>query len=197
MFMRGHFGLGQGAAVSVLFVAGLGSLAGVLISGRTADRMTSNGMPTARVLVGAISYFGAAAMLLPALLLGPLGLALPLLALAAAGLSAPNPPLDAARLDIIPSGLWGRAEGVRTMLRQTAHAGAPLVFGLVADALGGTGGSFGVQGAISSASAHALDITFLIMLIPLAANGGLLLLARTSYASDMATAVASETASRR
>jgi hypothetical protein len=31
----------------------------------------------------------------------------------------------------------------------------------------------------------------------LAANGGLLLLARRSYAADIATAVASETASRR
>jgi predicted MFS family arabinose efflux permease len=197
VFVRGHFGLPQATAVTVLFVAGLGSLAGVLTSGRLADRLTARGMPSARIVVGAVSYFIASIVLLPALLVGSVGLALPLLAVAAAGLAAPNPPLDAARLDIMPSGLWGRAEGVRTMLRQTAQAAAPLVFGFVADALGGTGGSFGVRGAVSPASAHALDITFLIMLLPLAANGGLLLCARRTYAADVATAVASEAASRR
>jgi MFS family permease len=197
VFVRGHFGLGQSAAIAVLFVAGLGSLAGVLTSGRLADRLVSRGTPTARVLVGAICYFGAAAVLLPALLVGSVALALPLLAVAAAGLAAPNPPLDAARLDIIPSGLWGRAEGVRTLVRQSAQAVAPLVFGFVADALGATGGALGVRSAISSTSARALDITFLVMLIPLAANGGLLLLARRTYAADMATAVESESASRR
>jgi sugar phosphate permease len=197
VFVRGHFGLGQSLAVTVLFVAGLGSLAGVLISGRLADKMIAKGRPTARVLVAAVGYFVAAALLLPALLLGSLDVVLPLLVVAAAGLSAPNPPLDAARLDIIPSRLWGRAEGVRTFVRQTAQAAAPLVFGFVADALGGPGGTVGVQGAVSSASARALDITFLIMLIPLAANGGLLLIARRSYAADMATAVQSEAASHR
>ena len=30
-------------------------------------------------------------------------------------------PLDAARLDIIHPALWGRAEGVRTVLRMLAH----------------------------------------------------------------------------
>jgi hypothetical protein len=83
------------------------------------------------------------------------------------------------------------------MLRQTAQAGAPVVFGLIADALGGTRGSFGVHGAVSAASARALDITFLIMLVPLAVSGGFLLCARRTYAADMATAVAPDTASRR
>jgi hypothetical protein len=159
--------------------------------------MISKGRPTARVLVGAICYFIAAAVLLPALVIPSVGIALPLLAVAAAGLAAPNPPLDAARLDIIPSALWGRAEGVRTLVRQSAQAVAPLMFGIVADALGGSGGALGVRSAVSAASARALEITFLVMLIPLAASGGLLLLARRTYAADMATAVESESASRR
>jgi hypothetical protein len=83
------------------------------------------------------------------------------------------------------------------MLRQIAQAAAPLVFGVTADALGGTGGSFGVQAAVSPEAAHALDVTFLIMLVPLAANGGLLLCAKRTYPTDTATAVASENASRR
>ena len=47
----------------------------------------------------------------------------------AALLSAANPPLDAARLDIMPAGLWGRAESVRTFVRSLAQALAPLLFG--------------------------------------------------------------------
>lgn len=56
-----------------------------------------------------------------------------------------------------------------------------------------------VHSAISSTSAHALQLTFLIMLIPLALNGVFLLDARKSYPTDVATALASEhaVASRR
>ena len=55
----------------------------------------------------------------------------------AALISAANPPLDAARLDIMPSGLWGRAESTRTFLRSLAQALAPLLFGAVADLVAG------------------------------------------------------------
>jgi hypothetical protein len=58
-----------------------------------------------------------------------LSAALPYVTVAAAGLSAQNPPIDAARLDIMPSRLWGRAEGARTFLRTLAQALAPLPFG--------------------------------------------------------------------
>ena len=44
-------------------------------------------------------------------------------------ISAANPPLDAARLDIMPAGLWGRAESTRTFIRSVTQALAPLVFG--------------------------------------------------------------------
>jgi hypothetical protein len=40
----------------------------------------------------------------------------PLLILGAFLLGVPNPPMDAARLDIMHPRLWGRAEGVRTVL---------------------------------------------------------------------------------
>ncbi len=194
VFVRGHFALSQPTATAILFLAGVGSLVGVLTAGRLADRLIRKGILTARVLVGAVGYFVAAAVLLPALLVPSLVVAVPLLMIAAAGLGAPNPPLDAARLDIVPSRLWGRAEGVRTLLRQTAQAGAPLLFGLMADEFGSSGGALGVHSAISSTSAHALQLTFLIMLIPLALNGVFLLGARKSYPPDVATALASERA---
>ena len=92
----------------------------------------------------------------------------------AAALSAPNAPLDAARLDIMPAGLWGRAESIRGVLRALAIAAAPLLFGWPADRLGG--GANGIRGA------------FLIMLVPLACSSLVLWRARRSYPEDMARA---------
>ncbi|HJS94099.1 MAG TPA: MFS transporter [Solirubrobacteraceae bacterium] len=191
VFIRGHLNLGQSMATVVLFLAGTGALAGVLVSGRLADRLIRRGRVDARVLVGAIAYFAAIVLLAPALLLTTVATALPLLVLAAGALAAPNPPLDAARLDVVPSGLWGRAEGIRTMLRQSAQAAAPLLFGLVADALGGATVTAS-QHHIPAATARALQETFLIMLVPLLLTGLMLLVARRGYAADVATAIASE-----
>jgi MFS family permease len=192
VFVRGHFGLSQGTATVVLFLAGLGAIAGVLVSGRIADRMLRRGRLDARIVVGAIAYFIATACLAPVLATTSLALALPLLVLAGAGLSSPNPPLDAARLDIVPSWLWGRAEGVRTLLRQTGQAAAPLLFGIVADALGGARVSTNAQGPVSAHTGQALAQTFGIMLVPLLASGLVLFVARHHYPRDVATAVASE-----
>jgi MFS family permease len=192
VFVRGHFSLSQTSATAVLFLAGLGSLAGALSAGRIADRMVRGGRLDARVLVGAVSYLAAAVMLLPGLLVSTLVVALPALIVSGAALSAPNPPLDAARLDIVPSRLWGRAEGVRTLFRQTAQAAAPLVFGLVADALGGGTRALGSSQQVSAASTHGIQDAFLIMLVPLALSGMALLAARRSYSRDVATAIESE-----
>jgi MFS family permease len=191
VFVRGHLDLGQSMATVVLFLAGIGALVGVLVSGRLADRLIRRGRIDARVLVGAISYLAATVFLAPALLLTTVPTVLPLLVVAAGALAAPNPPLDAARLDVVPSGLWGRAEGVRTMLRQSAQAAAPLLFGLVADALGGAA-TTGSQQHIAPATSRALQETFLIMLVPLVLTGLMLLVARRRYPADVATAIASE-----
>ncbi len=192
VFVRGHFSLSQPTATALLVLAGFGSLAGVLLAGRLADRMIRHGRLNARIVVGAACYLAAAALLLPSLLVPTLVVAAPLLALSAAALSAPNPPLDAARLDIVPARLWGRAEGVRTVLRQIAQAGAPVVFGVIADLFGGGGGGLVSQQHVSAAATRGLQYTFLIMLVPLALNGLFLLAGRRSYPADVATAVASE-----
>jgi MFS family permease len=198
VFVRGHYGLSQGSAIAVLVLAGIGSVAGVLIAGRVADRQMRRGRATARILVGALFYILAAVTLLPAVLVGSLAIAIPFLILAGAGLSAPNPPLDAARLDIMPGQLWGRAEGVRTFLRQSAQAGAPLLFGLLAEGLGGTHGNVLASGSaqeVSAATARGLQYAFALMLIPLLLNGILLLFVpRRAYPSDVATAATIERA---
>lgn len=196
VFVRGHFHVNQAATVAVLFVVGLGAVAGVLVGGRLADRLIARGRLDARVLVGALGFFATAAALLGALLIPLLAIAAPLLVLAGATLAAPNPPLDAARLDIMPSRLWGRAEGVRTLLRQTAQGAAPLLFGLVADAFSGAQVLVTTHEKVSSRAAQGLDYAFLIMLCPLLLNGVLLLVTRRRYPADVVTAVESERASR-
>ncbi len=137
-----------------------------------------------------------AALATPSLLVGSLVVAVPLLFLAAAAYGATNPPLDAARLDVMHHALWGRAEAVRTVARSLFTAVAPLTFGYVSTLFGGVGGSLGGsahnQNTPAPAGGGGLGQTFLLMLIPVVL-GGLLLVLRAvrSYPRDVATAVAS------
>ena len=157
-----------------------GAVIGVLLGGRLADRLLRHGRLDARILVAAVAITAAAALALPPFLGNwPLLLAMPLFIVATAFLTAGNPPLDAARLDVVPSGLWGRAESIRTVLRSLAIASAPLLVGLFADLLGDEGG-------------EGLRLTFTLMLLPLGASGLVLLWARRSYPTDVATALAAE-----
>jgi MFS family permease len=156
--------------------SGLGALAGVLLGGRVADRLLAGGHVRARPVVAAACYIAAAVFFAAPLVTTSVAVALVPALLGSAALSAPNAPLDAARLDIMPPGLWGRAESVRTVLRASAVAAAPLLFGWLADRLGG--GADGVRW------------TFLIMLVPLACSGLVLLRAGRSDPRDTATAMA-------
>lgn len=192
VFARDQYGLSQVSATVLLAITGGGALVGVLLAGRLTDRMLAGGRLDARILVGAVAYVAAAVFILPALLLTSALLAAPLLLLGAAALGAPNPPIDAARLDVVPDGLWGRAEAVRTVLRTSAQALSPLAFGVLADALGSSGARTAAQGASGRAADPAgLQGAFLIMLVPLVLNGLILLRARQSYPRDVATAMAS------
>lgn len=146
-------------------------------------------------MVGAAAFLLAAALFIPGLLTTSLLLATPLLFLAAAGVGGANPPLDAARLDIIHSRLWGRAESVRTVVRTLLEAAAPLLFGYLSARLGGSGSGYGQPAGTQPTGALGLDHTFLLMLAPLFAAGLLLLFAaRRTYPRDVATAIASESA---
>jgi MFS family permease len=170
-YLREQFGLAQ-TTVSLLFpIIGVGAVAGVVVGGLFGDRMLHRGHPAGRVIAVLVAYFGAVVFLVPGLLVPVLTVGLPLLLVAAAFLGAANPPLDAARIDIMPVALLGRAEGLRTMLRNTADASAPAVFGVLAGAIG-------------------MRSTFLVMLVPLLAGGCLGLAAVRTYPRDVATALA-------
>ena len=90
---------------------------------------------------------------------------MPLLVVAGVLLGSANPPLDATRVDIVPNRLLGRAEAIRTALRDGADASAPVAFGAV--------------GAV-----RGLRPTFLLMTIALGVAGALGLTALRTYSVD-------------
>ena len=154
-FVSHQYRTSQVVANLLLLVLGVGAVAGILIGGPLGDLLLHRGRINGRVLVAAVAAVLSAVLFIPALLTRSALAALPYLVIGAGALTAQNPPIDAARLDIMPSWLWGRAEGIQTFLRSGAQSLAPLLFGTVSDQVFG-GGGLGLQW------------TFLIMLVPLA-----------------------------
>jgi len=177
-FSKKQYGIDQALASTLLLVIGLGSLAGVLAGGWLGDVLLKRGLLNARIWTPAVAAAATAVLFIPALLTSGVTTAVPYLVAAAFFLGAQNPPLDAARLDIMPPLLWGRAEAVRTMLRSLAMALAPLLFGAVSDHVFGGGRS-------------GLQWTFIIMILPLGASSWLLFKGLRTYPGDVATAAAS------
>jgi MFS family permease len=195
LFVRGHYHASQAEAQLVLGALVVGALIGTLVSGRVTDVLLRRGFLEVRVYVPALCYLGAAALLIPGILGSHLTPAVWFDVAGAALLSAANPPLDAARLDIMPAGLWGRAESTRTVLRSLAQALAPLVFGGLSQLIAGIApeqAPVGTHpGPVSPSAARGLEICFLLLLGTLAAAGVFLLRARATYPRDVATAAAS------
>jgi MFS family permease len=178
-FVSGQYGISQVLSNLLLLVIGVGAVIGVIASGPISDMLLRRGHLTSRITVAAIAASLTVLLFIPALITHNALAALPYVVVAAAALSAQNPPIDAARLDIMPSWLWGRSEGVRTLLRTAAQSLAPLLFGAVADYIFG-GGTSGLKWA------------FVVMLAPLTASALYLFRARRLYPKDVATAAEAE-----
>lgn len=194
VFLRGRFDLSQEIATALLVVVGLGVIAGMLSTGGLSDRMISRGRAAARPIVGGICLLVALALFTPGFLVAGIWLALPLLFLGAAALGGANPPLDAARLDVVHHRLWGRAEAVRTVVQNLIKAGAPLLFGYLSVLLATPGEAVD---AAQGGGAVGLTRAFLILQVTFAIAGIVLLAARRGYVRDVATTIASEAATRR
>jgi MFS family permease len=196
LFVKGHYHASQVKAELVLALLVVGAVLGTLVGGRLPDLLLRRGDIGARVWFPGVCYIGAAAFFVPGLLVSDISPAIWFDVAGAALIFAANPPLQAARLDVVPSGLWGRAQSALTCVRSLAQAAAPLVFGGVSVLVAGIVPSQAPIGtrphAPSSTTSTALEITFLIMLLTLAGAGALLFRARTTFASDIATAAASE-----
>jgi len=183
LFTTSHYGLSKAVASPLVLAVGIGALAGVYAGGRIADRLLVKGYIRARILVPAVCLLAITPVLAVAIMTTSIWVALPLLTLGAALLGAANPAMDAARLDIMHPRLWGRAEGIRTVLRTLGEAAAPISFGFVSQYLFG--------GAHRAGHATGLEYTFLVFLVPLLCAGLLALVALRTYPRDAATAAAS------
>ncbi len=202
LFARGHYHVSQISAELLLLLLVIGGVLGTLAGGRLTDAMLRRGMLEARIWVPAVCYVGAAVLLVPGFIGTSVTPAIWFDVAGAALLSAANPALDAARLDVMPAGLWGRAQSTRNLMSSLAQALAPLIFGGLSSLIAGivpsqTPVGTHVHGAISSSTATGLEITFLIMLGTLAAAGLFLATARHTYPRDVATAAASRQARAR
>ena len=176
-FAKEQYSINQAVANLLLLVVGVGAIGGVLLGGALGDRFLRRGHLNGRIMVSAVSAVLAVVLFAPALFSRAATSAVVFLIFAVLFLSAQNPSLDAARLDIMPPYLWGRAEAVRTFLRGIAQALAPLLFGAVSDHVFGGGRS-------------GLQWTFVVMLIPLLASAYLLFKALKTYPRDVASAAA-------
>lgn len=153
-----------------LVALGFGALVGIVLGGRASDQLQAHGAGARRLSLAAAGYLLTAVLWLPALLTHSLLTALPFLILGSGALAATIPALDAVRIDVIPAGMRGRSEAVRTLVRAVAEGGAPLAFGLLAASQGGND--------------RGLQLAFLITLPALAGTALLLLAAGRSYNRD-------------
>jgi MFS family permease len=176
-FAQDQYRIGQALANLMLLVVGVGAVLGVLAGGFLGDALIRGRHLNGRILISAIAATATTILFIPALFAHGTLTAVPYLCAAAFMLSAQTAPLDAARLDIMPPQLWGRAESIRSVLRSFAQALAPLLFGVISDEVFG-GGRTGLQ------------LTFAVMLLPLAASAALLYRALGTYPRDVATAAA-------
>jgi len=174
-FTTQHYGVSHSLAVVLALIVGLGALGGVIGGGRLADRLQHRGRMTARIEVPGVAVLLCAALFLPALITTSVWIAMPLLVLASACLGATTAPLDAARLDVVIPPIWGRAEAIRTVLRDCGEGAGPLLFGLLADSV--------------FVGSSGLAYTFMITLLALVAEAALLLfVGRRTYPADNAAA---------
>jgi MFS family permease len=174
IYMTAHYGVTRSTLSALIIIVGIGALAGVTLGGALSEWLRRRKWYTARIVVPGIGLFLAVLFIAPAVWTTSLALGIGLLTLGAACLSGAMPSVDAARLDIMHPRLWGRAESGRMALRALLEGGAPLLFGIVSEWLGGGAGG--------------LEWTYLLMLIPVLIAASLAIPARLTYPRDVATA---------
>ena len=174
IYLTQHYGISRSSVSGLALIIGLGALAGVTLGGVLAERLLRRGWLTTRVVVPGIAVALCVPLFGGGIWTTRTIIGIPLLTAAAAALAAANPSYDAARLDIMHTRLWGRAESGRMVVRAFAEGGAPLLFGAVSQWFGG--GNAG------------LEWTFLLMLLPLLIAASLAIPARRTYPTDVATA---------
>jgi diguanylate cyclase (GGDEF)-like protein len=154
----------QGASAVSLFA--VGGLVGALVAGYLADWLIFIGFPSARILMAGACRVGVFPLMYVAFTVHNTPVMLIMFTVGAVVLTASQPPLAAARLDVLHPSLRGRGTSLDALMQSLASAASPVVFGILSDHIG-------LRGAF-------------LTLIPLSALGGvvLLLFAVRSYSRD-------------
>ncbi|MGE5270668.1 MAG: MFS transporter, partial [Thiohalocapsa sp.] len=129
IYFTEHYGLSRGLVSALVLVVGGGTIAGLVAGGRLSEWLLDKGRINARINVPAAALFASIPLLGIGIWTRSVWLGLLLLTLGSGTLAAALAPLDAARLDIVHSRLWGRGEAGRMALRSLFEGGAPLLFG--------------------------------------------------------------------
>ena len=182
IYITQHYHITRSVVSPLVFVIGIGTLAGTVGGGRLAERLLRKGRADARIVVAAVALAVSVPILGAAIWTSSATLGIGLLTVGACVMSGAIAPIDAARLDIVHPRMWGRGEAGRMALRSTFEGGAPLLFGALSEWLGG-----GQKG---------LMWTFLVMLLPMLVASLLGVKARKTYLRDVATAAASSRADK-
>jgi MFS family permease len=158
-------------------ILAVGAIVGILAGGRVGDVLTRSRGGKERVIVAASCQLVATGFFGVALLSNGVVTAAVFMFFGATVLGGAGPCLDAVRIDIIPSGMRGRAEAARGLLLLGSGALGPVTFGLVATGFGGNAGGLALRDA------------FLIMLGPLAAGSLVLYAAAAPFTADARAAI--------
>ena len=171
-FKRVH-GLGDVAAGALVGLLAVGSAAGIIGGGYLADRLVRRGVVNGRIQVIAVASVLASLLLAPAFASTSLWVTAPLFVVGGCMLTLPLAPAEALMAEVVVCDLRGRAATLRSVWRTVAATGPAIV--------GGLSDGIGLRWA-------------LVVLMPLYAVSGLIVLgARKTYAHDLAF-VAAETA---
>lgn len=120
----------QAAPVYVLMIT-LSLAVGVLVGGPAGDRLLRRHGASGRLPLVLVAFGGSLIFIVPALASSALAVTVPLLIVGGLLLGSANPALDASRIEVVPALLLGRAEAIRTALKDGADATAPLLFGVL------------------------------------------------------------------
>ncbi len=172
LFVSERYHLSNATVDALAPILAAGVILGILAGGRIGDRLTRTRGGQERVAVAAVCQLVATGLFAVALMSGSVVMAALFLFLGSTVLGGAGPCLDAVRIDIVPSGMRGRAEAARGLLLLGSGALGPATFGLVATAFGGRGAGLALRDA------------FLVMLGPLAAGALILFAAAGSYRED-------------
>jgi MFS family permease len=184
IYLTEHYDISSGTVAWLVVPIGIGGLIGVIASGRFSRRLLDRGWFRSRIVVPGVALFISVLFFAPAIWTTSVWIGTTLLTIATCFLAAANPPIDAARLDIVTPRMWGRGEAGRMAIRAALEGGAPILFGYISQLFGGSPDS-------GSGQAIGLEYTYLLMLIPLLIASALAIPAYFTYPRDVATAAAS------